>query len=49
MVFKSEIIEELKNGRGTQFDPELVDILLDLVNSGRLDVSEIMKQSEELD
>ncbi|MBQ4214060.1 MAG: hypothetical protein II673_02695 [Ruminococcus sp.] len=43
------VIEELKNGRGTQFDPELVDILLGLVNSGRLDVSEIKKQSEELE
>lgn len=43
------VIEELKNGRSTQFDPELVDILLGLVNSGRLDVSEIKKQSEELE
>ncbi len=41
------VIEELKNGRGTQFDPELVDILLGLINSGRLDVSQIKKQSEE--
>ena len=44
-----KVIEELKNGRGTQFDPELVDILLGLINSGRLDVSEIKKQSEELE
>lgn len=43
------VIEELKKGRGTQFDPELVDILLGLINSGRLDVSEIKKQSEELE
>lgn len=42
------VIEELNNGRGTQFDPELVDILLGLINSGRIDVSEIKKQSEEL-
>ena len=43
------VIEELKNGRGTQFDPKLVDIMLDLVNSGRIDVSEINKQSEEIE
>ena len=43
------VISELKNGRGTQFDPELVDILLDLVTSGRIDVSEIKKQSEEIE
>ena len=43
------VIKELNNGRGTQFDPELVDILLGLINSGRLDVSEIKKQSEELE
>lgn len=42
-----KVIEELHKGRGTQFDPELVDILLGLINSGRLDVSEIKKQSEE--
>ena len=43
------VISELKNGRGTQFDPELVDILLELVTSGRIDVSEIKKQSEEIE
>ncbi len=43
------VIEELNNGRGTQFDPELVDILLGLINSGRIDVSQIKKQSEEID
>ena len=43
------VIEELKNGRGTQFDPKLVDIMLDLISSGRIDVSEINKQSKEID
>ncbi len=43
----SHVIDELKNGRGSQFDPTLVDILLELINSGRIDVSEINKQSEE--
>ncbi len=42
----SHVIEELKKGRGSQFDPALVDILLELINSGRIDVSEINKQSE---
>ena len=41
------VIEELKEGKGTQFDPALVDILLELISSGRIDVSEIKKQSEE--
>ena len=41
------VIEELKAGKGTQFDPALVDILLELLSSGRIDVSEIKKQSEE--
>ena len=40
-----DVIEELKNGKGTQFDPALVDILLELINSGRIDVYEINKQS----
>ncbi len=44
-----DVIEELKNGSGTQFDPKLVDIMLDLVASGRIDVSEINKQSAEID
>lgn len=44
-----KVIEELNNGSGTQFDPDLVDILLDLIHTGRIDVSEIKKQSEELE
>ena len=40
-----DVIEELKNGKGTQFDPALVDILLELINTGRIDVYEINKQS----
>ena len=43
------VIEELKNGKGTQFDPRLVDILLDLINSGRIDVSEINMLGTELE
>ena len=42
-----KVIEELKKGRGTQFDPALVDILLDLVNTGRIDVDQITEQSKD--
>ncbi len=45
----NRVIEELKEGRGTQFDPALVDILLDLINSGRIDVSEINMLSVEME
>ena len=44
-----DVIEELKAGKGTQFDPDLVDIMLDLISSGRIDVSEINKQSAEIE
>lgn len=44
-----KVIEELKEGSGSQFDPRLTGILLELLNSGRLDVSEIKKQSEEIE
>ena len=43
------VIEELKAGAGTQFDPALVDIMLGLISSGSIDVSEINKQSAEID
>lgn len=35
------VIEELKKGRGTQFDPEITDILLDLIETGVIDVDKI--------
>lgn len=41
------VIEELKAGKGLQFDPQLVDILLDLIDSGRIDVSGINQVSME--
>ncbi len=41
------VIEELKNGKGTQFDPHLVDILLELIAAGRIDVSGINQLSVE--
>lgn len=43
------VIEELKKGRGTQFDPKLVDIMLKLIENGTVDVEQIYgkKLSEE--
>ena len=35
------VLEELRKGRGTQFDPQLVDILLGLIEDGTIDVSQI--------
>lgn len=35
------VLGELKKGRGTQFDPELVDILLALIDDGTIDVKQI--------
>ncbi len=32
-----QVIEEIKKGRGTQFDPELDDIFLDLIYKGEID------------
>jgi len=35
------VLEELQKGRGTQFDPMLVDILLELIEDGTIDVGAI--------
>lgn len=35
------VLGELKKGRGTQFDPKLVDIMLSLIEDGTIDVSRI--------
>lgn len=40
------VLEELRKGRGTQFDPELVDILLDLLEDGTIDVERLYKTGE---
>jgi len=37
------VLGELRNGRGTQFDPKLVDIMLDLIADGTIDVNRIYK------
>jgi energy-coupling factor transport system substrate-specific component len=35
------VLEELKKGRGTQFDPQLVDIMLELIESNQINVQEL--------
>ncbi len=35
------VIEEIKKGKGTQFDPKLADILLELIDIGRIDVESL--------
>jgi energy-coupling factor transport system substrate-specific component len=35
------VLDELKKGKGTQFDPGLVDILLKLISSGKINVKEL--------
>jgi energy-coupling factor transport system substrate-specific component len=35
------VLEELKKGRGTQFDPQLVDIMLKLISEGKINVEEL--------
>lgn len=37
----SIVLEELKKGRGTQFDPQMVDIMLELIEEGKIDVKAI--------
>ena len=33
------VMKELHNGRGTQFDPELLDIFLELIETGEIDIN----------
>jgi energy-coupling factor transport system substrate-specific component len=35
------VLEELKRGKGTQFDPDLVDIMLELISSGKINTAEL--------
>jgi energy-coupling factor transport system substrate-specific component len=39
-----KVLEELKKGRGTQFDPKLVDIMLELIESGKIDVKALYSE-----
>ena len=46
-ISMDHVIDELQKGKGTPFDPSLVDILLGLIGSGRIDVSGINQLSVE--
>ena len=35
------VLGELEKGRGTQFDPQFVDILLELIRNGKIDMNKI--------
>ncbi|QWT52426.1 HD domain-containing phosphohydrolase [Eubacterium sp. MSJ-33] len=43
------VLGELKKGRGTQFDPKLVDIMLSLIEEGVIDVSKLYEPQEKRD
>lgn len=42
------VMSELENGRGTQFDPELLDLFLELLNEGDIDVETLYAGVEDL-
>ena len=37
---KQEITEEIKNGKGTRYDPDVVDVLLEMIGKGELELRE---------
>ena len=41
------VLAELKRCRGTQFDPKLVDVMLELIDDGTIDVQKIYEDSRE--
>lgn len=43
----NEVLNEIKNGRGKQFDPTMVDILLKLINEGKIDVTELYRHEDD--
>lgn len=43
---KDYVLGEIRRGSGTQFDPELVDIMLRLIDSGRIDIDNLYKDGE---
>ena len=38
---KDEIIEEIQRGSGTQFDPDIVKIMVDMINDGYVNVVKV--------
>ena len=41
------VLNELRKGRATQFDPEFVDILLHLIDTKQIDVESLYREEEE--
>ena len=41
------VLEEMRKGRGTQFDPEADDILLKLIEEGKINLNELYKPATE--
>lgn len=41
------VLGELRKGRGTQFDPQFVDIMLKLIDEGKIDVQALYNEVEE--
>jgi len=37
---KEEVLEELRSGKGTKYDPAVVDVMLELIESGEFQLSE---------
>ena len=40
------VISELKRCKGTQFDPKMVDIMLNLIDEGKIDVHALYEENE---
>jgi HD-GYP domain-containing protein (c-di-GMP phosphodiesterase class II) len=36
---KQEITEEITNGKGTRYDPDVVNVLLEMIGSGELELA----------
>ena len=41
------VISELKNGRGTQFDPDLIDIFIKLIDDKKINIDAIYRIERE--
>ena len=41
------VLEEIRKGRGTQFDPQMADILLEIINEGQIDLDVLYGPKEE--
>ncbi|MBQ6373006.1 MAG: HD domain-containing protein [Clostridia bacterium] len=41
------VMDEMRKGRGSQFDPQFVDILLKLIETGKIDLNELYKAPAE--